>query len=114
MRAPFPDFAGHASGHTRSPFFASVSTLAGVGPKLADLLAKLLGRENAEDTRVIDLLFHAPSNVIDRRNRPGIALAQPGAIVTIQDALIATSRHRPVTDRLPTAYSCMTTPASWR
>ncbi|UXT58802.1 ATP-dependent DNA helicase RecG [Agrobacterium fabrum] len=74
------------------PLFASVSTLAGVGPKLADLLAKLLSRESADDTRVIDLLFHAPSNVIDRRNRPGIALAAPGAIVTIQGRV---DRHQP-------------------
>lgn len=74
------------------PLFASVSTLAGVGPKLADLLAKLLSRENADDTRVIDLLFHAPSNVIDRRNRPGIALAAPGAIVTIRGRV---DRHQP-------------------
>ncbi|WP_312806698.1 DEAD/DEAH box helicase, partial [Agrobacterium cavarae] len=74
------------------PLFATVSSLAGVGPKLADLLAKLLGRENAEDTRVIDLLFHAPSNIIDRRNRPGIALAPQGAIVTIQGRI---DRHQP-------------------
>lgn len=74
------------------PLFATVATLAGVGPKLADLLAKLLGRENALESRVIDLIFHAPYNIIDRRNRPGIAHAPQGAIVTIQGRI---DRHQP-------------------
>jgi ATP-dependent DNA helicase RecG len=74
------------------PLFATVSTLTGVGPKLADFLARVLGRENAEDARVIDLLFHAPYNIIDRRNRPGIARAEQGAIVTIQGRV---DRHQP-------------------
>ncbi|MBB3947565.1 ATP-dependent DNA helicase RecG [Rhizobium skierniewicense] len=74
------------------PLFATVATLAGVGPKLADLLAKLLGRDSVEESRVVDLLFHAPYNIIDRRNRPGIALALQGAIVTIQGRV---DRHQP-------------------
>ncbi len=74
------------------PLFAPVATLSGVGPKLADLLAKLLGRESAQEARVLDLLFHAPYNVIDRRNRPGIALAPQGSIVTIQGRV---DRHQP-------------------
>lgn len=74
------------------PLFATVATLTGVGPKLADLLAKLLGRESVEESRVVDLLFHAPYNIIDRRNRPGIALAPQGAIVTIQGRV---DRHQP-------------------
>ncbi|NTF32227.1 ATP-dependent DNA helicase RecG [Rhizobium skierniewicense] len=74
------------------PLFATVATLAGVGPKLADLLAKLLGRDSVEESRVVDLLFHAPYNIIDRRNRPGIALAPQGAIVTIQGRV---DRHQP-------------------
>lgn len=96
------------------PLFASVSTLAGVGPKLADLLAKLLSRESADDTRVIDLLFHAPSNVIDRRNRPGIALASPAPLSPFRDASTATSRHRRETATRPIASSCMTRPANLR
>ncbi|NTE86664.1 ATP-dependent DNA helicase RecG [Agrobacterium rubi] len=74
------------------PLFATVATLTGVGPKLADLLAKLLGRESVEESRVVDLLFHAPYNIIDRRNRPGIAHAPQGAIVTIQGRV---DRHQP-------------------
>ncbi|NEJ23140.1 ATP-dependent DNA helicase RecG [Rhizobium leguminosarum] len=65
------------------PLFSPISGLPGVGPKIADLLVKLLGRETLEDCRVIDLLFHAPFSLIDRRNQPGIARAPQGAIVTI-------------------------------
>ena len=65
------------------PLFASISSLPGVGPKVADLLVKLLGREDLDDTRVVDLLFHAPSSIIDRREQPGIARAPEGVIVTI-------------------------------
>ncbi|EJT05914.1 ATP-dependent DNA helicase RecG [Rhizobium sp. CCGE 510] len=65
------------------PLFSPISGLPGVGPKIADLLVKLLGRETLEDCRVIDLIFHAPFSLIDRRNQPGIARAPQGAIVTI-------------------------------
>ncbi|RUM02125.1 ATP-dependent DNA helicase RecG [Rhizobium chutanense] len=65
------------------PLFSPISGLPGVGPKIAELLVKLLGRDTPEDCRVIDLLFHAPFSLIDRRNQPGIARAPQGAIVTI-------------------------------
>jgi ATP-dependent DNA helicase RecG len=74
------------------PLFASASSLPGVGPKIADLIAKVTGREDAEDCRVVDLLFHAPFSLIDRRNRPGIALAPQGTIVTIEGRV---DRHQP-------------------
>ncbi|KQV81509.1 ATP-dependent DNA helicase RecG [Rhizobium sp. Root1220] len=65
------------------PLFSPVSVLPGVGPKIAELLVKLLGRETPEGCRVVDLLFHAPHSLVDRRNQPGIAHAPQGAIVTI-------------------------------
>ncbi|HEV7434487.1 MAG TPA: ATP-dependent DNA helicase RecG, partial [Pseudorhizobium sp.] len=74
------------------PLFSPVASLPGVGPKLADLLARVTGREDADDCRVVDLLFHAPASIIDRRNRPGIALASQGAIVTIEGRV---DRHQP-------------------
>ncbi|WP_105382249.1 ATP-dependent DNA helicase RecG [Neorhizobium alkalisoli] len=74
------------------PLFSPVASLAGVGPKLADLIARVTGREDADDCRVVDLLFHAPHSLIDRRNRPGIALAPQGAIVTIEGRV---DRHQP-------------------
>jgi ATP-dependent DNA helicase RecG len=74
------------------PLFASVSSLPGVGPKIAELIAKVTGRDGEDDARVVDLLFHAPYSLIDRRNKPGIALAPQGAIVTIEGRV---DRHQP-------------------
>nr|WP_316654167.1 ATP-dependent DNA helicase RecG [uncultured Gellertiella sp.] len=74
------------------PLFSPITTLPGVGPKLAQLLARLFGREEVEECRVIDLVFHAPSSLIDRRNQPGIALSPQGVIVTITARV---DRHQP-------------------
>ncbi|AYG59118.1 ATP-dependent DNA helicase RecG [Rhizobium jaguaris] len=74
------------------PLFTSVSSLPGVGPKIAELLVKLLDRESIDDCRVIDLLFHAPHSIVDRREQPGIARAPQGAIVTITGRV---DRHQP-------------------
>lgn len=74
------------------PLFAPLSSLPGIGPKLGEAYARLLGRESIDDCRVIDLLFHAPHSLIDRRHQPGIALAPQGAIVTITGRV---DRHQP-------------------
>ena len=46
-----------------NPLFAALTSLPGVGPRLEKLYARLLDRAAP---RVIDLLFHLPSGVIDR------------------------------------------------
>jgi ATP-dependent DNA helicase RecG len=74
------------------PLFASLSSLPGIGAKTGELYARLLGRESIEDCRVIDLIFHVPSSIIDRRKQPGIALAPQGSIVTITGRV---DRHQP-------------------
>ncbi|MCR6501906.1 ATP-dependent DNA helicase RecG [Shinella sp. CPCC 101442] len=74
------------------PLFAPLSTLPGIGPKLGELFARLLGQESIEDCRVIDLVFHFPHSIVDRRNQPGIANAQQGVIVTITGRI---DRHQP-------------------
>jgi ATP-dependent DNA helicase RecG len=74
------------------PLFAPLSTLPGIGPRTGDLYAKLLDRENIDDCRVLDLVLHVPSSLIDRRNQPGIALAPEGAIVTVKGFV---DRHQP-------------------
>src|SRR5664279_1953461 len=60
--------------------FASLTSLPGVGPKLEQLYARLLDREAP---RVVDLLFHLPAGVIDRRARPKLNEVQPGQVVTV-------------------------------
>lgn len=74
------------------PLFASLDTLPGVGPKLGELFARLFGRESVEECRVLDLLFHAPHAIVDRRHQPGIANSPAGAIVTIKGRV---DRHQP-------------------
>jgi ATP-dependent DNA helicase RecG len=72
------------------PLFAPLTTLKGVGAKLEGLYAKLLASDGPP--RVVDLLFHLPSGLIDRRSRPTLAEAVPGAIVTLA---VLVERHRP-------------------
>ncbi len=75
------------------PLFAPVTVLDGVGPRLAGVMAKLLPPpEGMDEPRVVSLLFHLPHSLIDRRNRPGIAFAPEGAIVTLQ---VRIDRHQP-------------------
>jgi ATP-dependent DNA helicase RecG len=73
-----------------NPLFASVTSLPGVGPKQDKLFRYLLGRD--ETPRLIDLLLHLPSSVIDRRARPKIRDAMPGTVVTLE---VTVDRHRP-------------------
>ena len=73
-----------------NPLFAPVSSLPGVGPKQDKLLRYLLGRD--ETPRLVDLLLHLPSQVIDRRLRPKIRDATPGTVVTLE---VTVDRHRP-------------------
>ncbi|OCP01009.1 MULTISPECIES: ATP-dependent DNA helicase RecG [unclassified Ensifer] len=74
------------------PLFSPLDTLPGIGPKIGELYARLLGREAIEDCRVVDLVFHAPHSLIDRRQQPGIAHAPQGVIVTITGRV---DRHQP-------------------
>ncbi len=80
-----------------NPLFASLTSLPGVGPKLETLYAKLLDRETP---RVIDLLLHLPSGVIDRRARPKLNEVQPGQVVTVS---VQVEEHRPPPRHRPRA-----------
>jgi ATP-dependent DNA helicase RecG len=73
-----------------NPLFASVTSLTGVGPKQDKLFRYLLARD--QTPRLIDLLFHLPASVIDRRARPKIRDAVPGTVVTLE---VTVDRHRP-------------------
>ncbi|HLG81425.1 MAG TPA: ATP-dependent DNA helicase RecG [Bradyrhizobium sp.] len=73
-----------------NPLFAPVTTLPGVGPKQDGLLRYLLGRD--ETPRLVDLVLHLPSSVIDRRTRPKIRDAVVGTVVTLE---VTVDRHRP-------------------
>ncbi|MDW5313682.1 ATP-dependent DNA helicase RecG [Rhizobium sp. PL01] len=83
------------------PLFAPLNSLPGIGPKAGELYARLLGLESIDDCRVIDLVFHAPHSLIDRRHQPGIARAPQGVIVTITGRV---DRHQPPPPRTSQPY----------
>ncbi|MGE0282648.1 MAG: ATP-dependent DNA helicase RecG [Rhizobiaceae bacterium] len=75
------------------PLFAPITSLPGVGPKLAALIEKIVPADLTDrDARIGDLVFTLPHTIIDRRNRPGIARAAEGAIVTLD---VQIDRHQP-------------------
>ncbi len=74
-----------------APFFGRVAALPGVGPKTAKLFDRLLARPvagGAQEARLLDLLFHLPSNVIDRSQRPTIAAAPLETMVVIKARVV--------------------------
>ncbi|MFN0219196.1 MAG: ATP-dependent DNA helicase RecG [Hyphomicrobium sp.] len=76
-----------------NPLFAPVQALTGIGPRLALLMKKcLVLPAGIVAPRVIDLLWHLPTGVIDRRAEPSVAEAVPGSIATLQVRVL---KHRP-------------------
>lgn len=80
------------------PLFAPVVSLPGVGPHLGKLVAGIAGE------KVVDLLWHLPSGLIDRRYAPTLAEAVPGSIATVT---VRVDAHAPPrTKRLPYKVVC--------
>nr|WP_294528218.1 ATP-dependent DNA helicase RecG [uncultured Rhodopila sp.] len=77
-----------------APLFAPLTSLRGIGPAVAALIARAAGGE-----RVIDLLFHMPESYLDRTARPTIRAAQPGTVATL--AVEVVRHERPATSRQP-------------
>lgn len=69
-----------------NPLFAPVESLPGIGPRTVKLFAALAGQ------RVLDLCWHLPSGLIDRRYAPSIAGAEAGRICTLT---VRIAEHRP-------------------
>jgi len=82
-----------------NPLFAPLSALPGIGAKLAKLFARLFGNE-AEQPRVVDLLFHLPAGFVDRRNQPKLSAVVPDTVVTVA---VTVDRHRPPPPHRPRA-----------
>lgn len=77
--------------------FAPVAALAGIGPQLARLV------ERAAGPLVVDLLWHLPSGIVDRRATPQIGALHPrdwpdGSVVTVTATV---ERHQPGVGRRP-------------
>lgn len=78
-----------------NPLFAGAAGLKGIGAKLDRLLASFLRPAHGapgDTTRIVDLLFHLPSGIVDRRFRPKIGNLPPEGVVTVEATVM---RHRP-------------------
>jgi ATP-dependent DNA helicase RecG len=73
------------------PIFAPLTSLSGIGPKLAPLFDRLVGRDG-KPARVVDMLLHSPVSAIDRSLRLSIREAPWGVIVTVK---VTVQTHRP-------------------
>ncbi len=62
-----------------TPLRAPIADLAGIGPRLAGLLGRLVGGGT-----VRDVLFHLPVDFLDRRPTPSIREAVPGGVATLR------------------------------
>ena len=80
------------------PLFTPVTALPGVGPRIGALIERICGPQ------VVDLLWHLPSGLIDRRFSPAIADAPAGAIVTI--TVMVEAHSPPRNKRLPYKVHC--------
>jgi len=72
------------------PLFAPVTALPGVGPRIAKLI------ETAAGPQVVDLLWHLPTSLIDRRHAPKVGGAQPGEVATLT---VEVDKHVPPASR---------------
>jgi len=80
------------------PVFKPVTSLTGVGPRTGKLAEKLAG------PNLVDLYWHLPSGIIDRRYSPTVAEAEPGVIATMT---LEIGKHRkPPNKRLPYKIQC--------
>src|SRR5690349_2834420 len=90
-----------------TPLFANAKSLAGIGPRMEILLRKALRLQpGVTEPRVIDLLWHTPTGVIDRRATPTVAAALPGTIATLE---VRVGKHKPTprgNTRAPYKVTC--------
>ena len=68
------------------PLFADLTGLPGIGGRTAELFARL------GVTRLVDLLFHLPNGVVDRRLRESLVGVDPGQVVTVR---VTVGEHYP-------------------
>ncbi|MGI9419384.1 MAG: ATP-dependent DNA helicase RecG [Geminicoccaceae bacterium] len=74
------------------PLFSGVITLNGVGPRIAETFARLLGAREGRPARRLDLLLHIPHGLIDHELKEDAAELIEGERATLDLQVIA---HRP-------------------
>jgi len=68
------------------PAFSPITAIKGCGPRLAEQIGRLAG------PHAVDLWWHLPTGIIDRRYEPRIAEAVPGRIVSLA---VKVDEHQP-------------------
>ena len=79
------------------PLFQPVSSLGGVGTHLSKMLAKVAGPE------IVDMLWHLPVALLDRRYTPKISELKQACIATLE---LTIDRHEPGRGRMPYRVRC--------
>lgn len=80
------------------PLFKPVTTLKGVGPRIAKAMERACGPD------IVDLLWHLPQGLVDRRYQPSIIEAKAGRIATIE---VSVGKHEPAHNkRMPYRVRC--------
>ena len=77
--------------------FARLTSLPGIGPKMAEQMEKRIG------VHVIDLLRHLPVGVNDRRARPSVADVVEGSLATF-DVLVLSADIPPARVKRPARF----------
>ncbi|MDR3515015.1 MAG: ATP-dependent DNA helicase RecG [Azospirillaceae bacterium] len=80
------------------PLFAPLTSLPGLGPRLGKLAERLTG------PHIIDLLWHLPNGLIDRRFAPKVAEAPAGRIATL--TVTVDDHQAPASPRQPWRIRC--------
>ena len=74
-----------------------MTTLSGIGPRLGRLI------ERAAGALIVDLLWHLPTGIVDRRAAPSVRELEDGGIVTLK---LKIERHEPGVGRRPYRIIC--------
>ncbi len=83
-----------------NPLFAAVVTLPGIGPRLVKLVERVAG------AKVVDLLWHLPVGIVDRRFAPKVGESPPGKIATITVEVLSHAPPPPRNRRVPYRVNC--------
>jgi ATP-dependent DNA helicase RecG len=79
------------------PVFRPVTELGGVGTHMSKMLAKVAGPE------IVDMLWHLPVALLDRRYTPKIAELKQACLATLE---LTVDRHEPGRGRFPYRVRC--------
>ena len=77
--------------------FSPVTSLNGVGPQLGKLIERVAG------PLIVDLLWHLPTGLVDRRAAPAVTQLENDSIVTLK---LKVERHEPGMGRRPYRVIC--------